>query len=151
MRTGYKEMLRDRLPVTVNFALKWCKAKERWLDHVYNSSVNIYEDKDCRKEATRIILGLSKKNRQFNFHDTIDWDNLTEDDQKYWKYVEEWVDWFRKTYLYIQNEYTNSLTLGLHMDMIKTKIKSNFLMNLDEEWKEKLCNYLIYTIQWVKK
>ena len=35
-------MLRDRCPATVNFALKYCNAKERWIDHAYSQFIKIY-------------------------------------------------------------------------------------------------------------
>lgn len=146
MNTSYKEMLRDRLPHTINIALKWCKAKERWIEHTYKHFIWIFENKQNRYDATRIVLGISKKERNFNFHSTIDWYNLSEEEKSYWTSVESWVNWFRTKYIYIQNEYNNSLALELELDVIKQKIKKNFLSQLDEEWQDKLCNYLISTL-----
>ena len=40
-KLGYKEMLRDRCPKMVNYALKWRKAKEKWIDHVYSNFIGI--------------------------------------------------------------------------------------------------------------
>ena len=53
--TSYKEMLRDRVPLFVDLALKWCKAKEIWINHVYNNFINIYVDKDQRYHATSVL------------------------------------------------------------------------------------------------
>ena len=64
-------MLRNRLPDYVDLALKWCKVKELWINHVYNSQINIYADKQERYNATRITLGLSSKERIFKFEDSI--------------------------------------------------------------------------------
>lgn len=76
-KQGYKEMLRDRCPEVVNFALKWCKAKERWINHVYDCFVRIVGDevlengtikstkKDNKKQVTRVLLGLKKENPDF--------------------------------------------------------------------------------------
>lgn len=143
---GYKGMLRDRLPKTIDIALKWCKAKEKWIDHTYHNFVQFLSDKEDRDEATRIILGISKKYREFDFHKSIMWDNLSEEETHYWQNVETWVNWFRVKYIYVQNEYNNSLSLGLNIYTIKQKIKKNFLSSLNEEWQEKLCNYLISTL-----
>ncbi len=33
--------------------------KELWINHVYNSQISIYADKQERYNATRIVLGLS--------------------------------------------------------------------------------------------
>ena len=105
-RKGYKEMLRDRCPTVINFALIWCKAKTAWINHVYENSIAIYKSKADRNEATRIILGISKKNRKgFEFEYTITWDNLTEEEEKIWKSVAKWVDWFSKSFLAIYDHY----------------------------------------------
>ena len=140
---GYKGMLRDRLPKTIDIALKWCKAKERWIDHTYRNFIQMFSEKKDRDEVTRIILGISKKHKGFDFHKSIMWDNLSKEETLYWQNVESWVNWFKVKYIYIQNEYINSLTLGLDIEIIKQKIKTNFLSKLDIEWQEKLCNYLI--------
>lgn len=92
--TSYKEMLRDRVPLFVDLALKWCKAKEIWINHVYNNFINIYVEKDQRYHATRIVLGISSKYRNFDFNKTIAWDNLTDEEKESWESVETWVSWF---------------------------------------------------------
>ena len=72
-KPGYREMLRDRCPKVVNYALKWCKAKEKWIDHVYFNFIKIYAEKDQRNNATRIALGISEGNQYtFDFEKTID-------------------------------------------------------------------------------
>ena len=59
-RTGYKEMLRDRMPKMLNLALKWCKAKEKWLDYVYENHIKIVP-KDQRGVEVKKCLGLKPK------------------------------------------------------------------------------------------
>lgn len=111
-------MLRNRCPYTVDLALKWCKAKTKWVDHVYINFVNILlsqkyirngvvyvkPQKEVRKEVVRNILGISKTNRVFNFDSTIHWDNLTNDEINYWKNISKWVKWFQFYYQYITND-----------------------------------------------
>ena len=70
-QTGYKGMLRDRCPKVVDYALKWCKAKERWIEHTYNRFIKIYANKDNRNNATRIVLGIGKKHKEFDFDKNI--------------------------------------------------------------------------------
>lgn len=135
---GYKGMLRDRCPRTIDIALKWCKAKNNWVDHVYSSFIRIFCDNKCRNEAVRAVLGISSKNRSFNFHDTIDWDNLTDEDAEYWKYVEEWVVWFQKSYMGLENSYSISLSVGKYN---YESFKRNH--NLDDE----LAKYIISTFK----
>lgn len=110
--TGYKGMLRDRCPLVVNYALKWQKAKERWINHTYDKFIKIWTKKDDRNRTTRIILGISKFYRNFDFHKSIDWENLTQEDKAYWERVESWVQWFSKNYMYIENTYKNSRENG---------------------------------------
>lgn len=142
VKTGYKEMLRDRCPIVVDWALKWCKAKTRWIDHCYEKFIKIYKSNDERHEATRICLGISGKYRNFDFHKTVDWDNLTEDETKYWNYVESWVKWFRKTMLFIEEEYKFSREKGMSDFDIKVKLINTFLRSFlpadtdSEETKE---------------
>lgn len=143
---GYKGMLRDRLPKTVDIALKWCKAKERWINHTYDNVIGIFSENKEKDNATKVILGISTRYKSFDFHKTIMWDNMTDLEISYWKNVESWVNWFRTNYIYIQNEVNNSLILGVEINVIKQKIKKNFLSQLDEEWQDKLCNYLISTL-----
>lgn len=119
--TSYREMLRDRCPKVVSYALKWQKAKEKWIDHAYKNFINIYVEKDERKHATRIILGIAKFYRNFDFHKSIDWDNLLPEDKAYWERVESWVDWFQKNYSYIQNVYEISRKAG--KDELNTKVE----------------------------
>lgn len=139
VKTGYKEMLRDRCPIVVDWALKWCKAKTRWIDHCYEKFIGIYKANTERYEATRICLGISGKYRDFDFHKTVDWDNLTEDETKYWNYVESWVKWFRETMLFIEEEYKFSREKGMNDFDIKVKIISTYLRSFlptDKDTKE---------------
>ena len=32
---GYKNALRDRMPEYMDIALRWCKAKNRYIDYIY--------------------------------------------------------------------------------------------------------------------
>ena len=81
-------MLRDRVPKFVSFALKYCKAKEAWLDHVYKNFIWVYVSKKERLAETRRVLGITNPKRpNFVFEDTIDWDNLDHEETAYWKNV----------------------------------------------------------------
>lgn len=103
-------MLRDRCPAVIDLALRWCKAKTRWLDHVYSHFINIYVLKEERYEATRIILGISGKYRNFDFKKTIDWDNIDSEEEEYWKTILGWVNWFRNRHAAIEQDIRDQLT-----------------------------------------
>ena len=124
--TGYKQMLRDRCPKVVNYALKWCKVKEAWLDHVYKNFIWVFSDKKLRLSMTHDLLGHNSKKR-FVFEDTIDWDNLTKNEETHWKKVCSWVSWFQKEYQFIENEYSVSKKLGHDILDIKRSIMLNYL------------------------
>lgn len=125
-------MLRDRVPRMVNLALKWCKCKEKWLDHVYKNWIWMYSSKDMRNNVTRDLLGLDVhgKPTNFNFEDTILWDNLTEEETNYWKGISAWVSWFRKQYQYVENTYTVSLQTGHSISEIKLEIMQDYLSDM---------------------
>ena len=115
LNTSYKKMLRDRTPQVVDMALKWCKAKECWLNHVYDHFINIYAEKEMRYEATRIVLGISGKYHNFDFEKTIDWENLDDKDKESWQSIADWVKWFQtelmvieQTYKLYKNEYNRT-------------------------------------------
>lgn len=127
---GYKGMLRDRCPKVVNYALKWQKAKERWINHTYDNFIKFYIDKNERKYTTRIILGIAKHYRNFDFDKSIDWDNLTDEETQYWKRVSSWVKWFTENYTYMQNTYNTSRHTGEDEFSIKVELIDNYLSSL---------------------
>lgn len=154
--SGYKGMLRDRCPEVVNYALKWQKAKERWINHAYVNFIKFYVDNKERYHTTRIILGLAKFYRNFDFNKSIDWENLTEEETKYWKRVSSWVRWFMKNYAYIENLYSISRQAGKDEMEIKIQIINSYLSTLlptkedsneekraKYEYVDKLVNFLI--------
>lgn len=146
--TGYREMLRDRCPKVVGFALKWCKAKEKWLDHVYKEQVWLLSSKKERLNQVKLILGINDGKQNFNFHSTICWEGLTPDETYYWTYVETWVRFFMTKYAYIENMYINSVTHGKSMAECKLEIMQNWLIQLcptqddSDEEKERKSKYV---------
>ena len=142
MNTSFREMLRDRVPSTVGSALKWCKAKERWLDHVYYSFINIYVSKDERYKATKIVLVIKENHIDFDFHNTIDWDNLTEKETKYWNNIESWVKWFCKNMQYVQCTYDSSKRAGKNKDDIIQDIINDYTCACVPEIQESLATFL---------
>lgn len=141
-------MLRDRMPRTVSIALKWCKAKERWIEYVYSRWVSIVmNDKQWREQVIRDMLGLSKYHREFNFHYTIQWRENTEKENVYWSSIESWVLWFQEYYMYIENIYNINNSRGISEDQIKKEITIKFLSNVNPTIKDKLAEYLIKTLK----
>ncbi len=143
--TGYKGMLRDRCPKVVDYALKWQKAKERWINHAYTNFIKFYCDKKERNHATRIVLGIAKYYRNFEFDKSIDWDNLTPEDKTYWERISSWVNWFMKKYAYIENAYKISRDAGKDDFTIKVEIINGYLSALlpkeEETDEEKIAKY----------
>ena len=129
-QTGYRWMLRNKCPKVVNYALKWQKAKERWIEHAYRNFIRIYSDNNERYHTTRIILGIAKYYRNFDFDKSIDWDNITSEDTEYWKNVSSWVTWFMKQYAYMENMYSISLNAGKDEFDIKVELINSYLSDL---------------------
>lgn len=134
-------MLRDRCPKVIDYALKWRKAKEKWIDHAYCYFVKLLGEetkpngniirttRDNKRHVINILLGLKKgKPVQFDFNKSIDWDNISEEDTAYWKGVASWVNWFRTNYAYIENMYNISKQAGKSDVDIKVEIIHSYLM-----------------------
>jgi hypothetical protein len=138
-KLGYREMLRDRCPKVTNYALKWLKVKEKWIDHVYDSFVRLVGDewKDGKLLRTssenkniivRIVMGIvNGKVKHFDFDKTIDWDNLTDEEKARWKRVSSWVKWFGTNYAYIENTYDISKKTGKDEESVKIEIINSYL------------------------
>ena len=119
--TGYKAMIRDRMPLMLDLALRWCKAKERWINYVYDNVVSRYP-KEKRSIVVKQILGIKQRwKRQeiydqiryvelkqitmeqvqnipkselyMKFADTINWTKLSEEDPDMYSYWEGVSDW----------------------------------------------------------
>ena len=134
-------MLRDRLPKQVDLALRFCKAKEAWLNHVYKNFIWMYSSKKERHEATRNVLGLNT-NQPMSFHNTIDWNNLSDEDKIKWAKIETIVIWFQTRYLYAKNSYDMSKRNGTSWVNLKYALMKDYLSTFcpkstdDENTKE---------------
>lgn len=149
-------MLRDRCPKVVSHALKWCKAKEKWLDYVYKEQIWVLSSKKDRLHQTKAILGLTGKNPKFVFDETIFWEGLNRSEYNYWKTVSGWVHFFVTKYAYIENTYKISKEKGKTIEELKIEIINKWFIDLcpttedsDEQKAEKtlyvnnLTDYLI--------
>lgn len=142
MKTGYKEMLRNRLPDYVDLALKWCKVKELWINHVYDSQINIYADKQERYNATRIALGLSSKERIFKFEDSIDWVWITEEEKERLKPAIGWINFFKTIFPYIENKWKVNLSLGKTEQEFIDELSSGYLKTVNDSVRNKLAVFI---------
>lgn len=146
--SGYKGMLRDRIPQSVNYALKWRKAKERWIEHAYQNFIKFYCNKQDKDLAARITLGIAKNYREFEFDKSIEWDNLTPKEEKYWKIVSSYVEWFDSKYNEVKKLYEISRKNGKDEFDIKIEIINRYLSELlpdeteSEENKEAKYKYV---------
>lgn len=120
--SGYKQVIRDKMPQMLDLALTYCKAKSRWIDYVYEHVVKKYP-KEKRTNAVKIALGIKQKWKrqeiydhmryvQFNtnitreqvnkipksllfmsFEDTIDFDSLRKNDVNMYLYWKTIAEW----------------------------------------------------------
>lgn len=165
MVKGYKQMIRDRMPRIIDLALMWCKAKGRWIDHVYENIVKKYPQ-DKRSTAVKIVLGIKQQYKRqeiydyfryvklmpvkpeqmyaipkddlfMPFKDTINWQSLDPEMYEYWKSVVAWVNWFRTQHMCIEDTYRHSLSFGNDLETTKSILMSKYNMN------KKLTDYII--------
>lgn len=66
--SGYKQMIRDRMPQMLDLALTYCKAKGRWIDYVYDHIVKKYP-KEKRSNAVKIVLGIKQRWKRQEIYD----------------------------------------------------------------------------------
>lgn len=151
----------------MSLALKYCKAKEDWINHCYNNFIRtvpqsersvtvkemlgIVKRPGCKKLLTQddyIMLALYGYKRKevptqehsqlyHTFRETIDWDSLNSSDGEFWKGVCNVVDWFSRSYAYIENDYRISISIGKNADVIRNELKSRYKLN------DNLTTYLI--------
>lgn len=163
---GYKAMIRDRMPLTLDLALRWCKAKQRWIDYVYDKFVKKYP-KERRGVIVKTLLGIKQQYKRqdiydhmryvkldlsvsmeqvnnipkdalfMSFDDTIDWYELDPDTSIYWDTVSGWVKWFKESHAYIENSYQISRKLGKDDATIKASLMTEYGL------ESKLIDYLI--------
>ena len=159
-KTGYKEMLRDRCPKVVTYALKYHRVMEAWINHVYKNFIWIYPSNEERLKATRIILGLNKNPKEFIFADTIDWNNISAKEKESWKEVQKTVSWYQKQHLYAENDYADLKDKGKDIKTIKYELMRRYLIDMcptkddDEKTRNKknieinkFVNFLIDTFE----
>lgn len=118
---GYKRMVRDKMPLMLSLALIWCKAKERWIDYVYDNIVKKYPIKK-RSVVVKQILGIKQRWKRseiydqmkyvelipvtkervdnipkselyMKFSDTIDWNELSLNDPDMYEYWKAVASW----------------------------------------------------------
>lgn len=142
-RTGFKEMLRDRIPVYADIALKWCKTKERWINIVYRDTISVFADKNDRYDITKTVLGLKSKDKVFNFDDTIYWDALSENEREILKVASSWVNWFKHYFVFIENDYKVNLSLGCSEEKIISNLCSGLLKKINSSVREDLAIFII--------
>lgn len=142
MKTGYKEMLRNRLPDYVDLALKWCRVKELWINLVYNSQINILVNKQDRYNTTRIILGLSSKSRVFDFEDSIDWTWISEEERARMRPAVGWINFFKVNFPYIENKWKVNLSLGKTEQEFIDELSSGYLKTVNDSIRNKLAVFI---------
>lgn len=135
---GYKAMIRDRVPQTVDAALKWCGAKTKWVEHVYYHFVWFLVDKEHRGYQVRCLMGLAKHSHKFNFDDTIDWWNIDKEEAEYWNGIRKWVEWFEKNTLTVVETWKTQKLKAKTEEQTKEYICRTLFKDLTPDWQDKL-------------
>ena len=173
MAKGYRQMLCDRMPQTLDIALRWCKAKNKWVDHVYDNIIQKHPQCE-RSKAVKQVLGLldyydsyeiimyfrtigkkqckdiPKDDLKLSFNETINWQALASkdiDELNNWQAIVSWVTWFKYWYQYIENTAKISMTKGKVYSEIRKEIEDTYLSKVDAPIKEKLSAFLVDNIK----
>ena len=153
--SGYKQMLRDKMPEILDIALTYCKAKSRWIDYVYDNIIRKYS-KDKRSTVVKIILGIKQKYKRQEIYDQlryVEFKDVTREQvnnipksELYMKFsqtvlstISEWVDWFSKSYFGIRDTYNHAKEWKMSDHEIKVILMDKY--NVDG----RLVNFLIKT------
>lgn len=109
--TGYRAMIRDRMPENWVFILKQFKCLNKWIDMVYDDRVrkwNTHWNTKARGDGkSKAIKELVKD----DFYMTLPL-NLSENERKMWIAISHWIDWFDNRFLYIKQEYDFAIKKG---------------------------------------
>lgn len=168
---GYRQMLRDKMPSMMDLALRYCKAKADWIEHCYNNFIRVVPQEErstvvkemlgiakkpgCKKVLTQddyIMLALygykrkqiatpDKSKLYYTFKETINWDKLEPSEVEFWEGVCKIVDWFSKTYAYIENDYRISKSIGRSSSEIEQELQDKYKLN------DQLLNFIIENLK----
>lgn len=151
----------------MDLALKYCKAKEEWINHCYNNFIRVVPQSE-RSVTVKEMLGISKKpgckklltqddyimmalygykrkeiptqehsTLYYTFKETIDWEELDPSEVDFWNGVCNVVNWFSKMYTYIESDYRISVNIGKSKDDIRKELKTRYKLD------DNLTTYLI--------
>lgn len=148
-KSSYREMLRNRVPMSADMALKWCKAKDKWIEHTYKAFIHVFADKSERYKVTCILLGIKGRGRKFVFDRTIDWEGLNKEEYNLWKRVSSWQAWLSKNLIDIEDDYKHAIRMGrldsFPVEFIKKYMKASMPKPGDKNYQQKLQRIDIFT------
>ena len=98
--------------------------------------------------ATRIVLGLSSKERVFKFEDSVDWSWITEEERNRLKPVIGWINFFKHYFPFIENAWKINLSLGRTEKEFIEELSSSYLRTVSEPTKSKLA---VFIVNYLKK
>ena len=127
---GYRGMIRDRMPYILDVVLRYFGMKNKWISHVYDNFVKIFKSNDDKDMAVRVTLGISSRYSTFMYDRSINWDNLTEEEQKYWEAVGKVYEWLQKYHITLEQSYKSLKYGGVPFDECVNQICERF--NLTE-------------------
>lgn len=146
-KTGYREMLRDRIPEYVDIALLWCNTKGRYIDLIYQNQIKIYVDKQERYRATLSILNVYPIKKEFDFDKSIDWENLSVEDSNTLKYTSRWVTWFKYSIVYIKDVCIKRFLSGTNNEDTISELCSGLLNKVDSKIRKNLARFIVNYFQ----
>lgn len=129
---GYKNMIRDRIPIVWELALKYNKCKKIYVDRVYYCYIKRYNNHWNKKEINKMKSDTIKNlmnPAKTEFIDTVNVDIVkNKEEYEYWTNIASWVKWFARNSMYIFQE-IKDLEITKNDDEISEIISKKFSLD----------------------
>lgn len=129
---GYRKAISDNIPQKWDMALRWCECRTTWIEHVYSFCIMSLSKNKEKTDTVKILTGRMEDNLgvKHKFKDSIDWDNLSEEETEVWEGVVEWVNWFTSNGALIDDNIKSYSRRNLSFDDAATTL--NYDMGLED-------------------
>lgn len=147
---GYRKMISDRIPPIWDMTIRWCKCRNRFIEHVYDRVVRLYRNDvmHTRKERAKLISKELKEDLNptiTDFREVVRlkylfaYGNII--DYQYWKSVADWNQFFATHVQYIKNTcLIAKKTKGTKHDELVKEISERY--NIDLKLADYILTYL---------
>ncbi len=130
---GYRDMIRDRIPVVWDLALKYNRCKKAYVERVYRCYVKRYDNhwnkSEIKKKKSETIKNLMNPKKS-EFIDTVDVDIIkNKEEYEYWTGIHSWVRWFARNSMFVFQEIKDLETKGKNDEEIEKELAEKFSLD----------------------